>query len=531
MSDAVPAPDPTRPFVPLWGALLLAVAAGPVLDAAFPDRGWWPLAFAGVAMVLIAAQGRRAGAGFLVGLVFGTTFYLVHIPWMTEFLGPDEVWILRAVPWFALSMLMALWCALGTMLISIATRVVPRATRGPLGRLLLVPLVVAGLWTAREGISSIWPYSGFAWGRVAQSQSDSPLAPLFAWIGIAGVGFAMVFLVAVAVAAVRVTSVPALLRVALVTALAATLLAFPAFPVATEGTLRVGAVQGNGKTGYFDPAENPGDNLLAQYDATEPVYAQDVDVVVWPEGGSDLDPLRVPGAARYFDSVSEQADAPFVGWAITKRGDQYFNTSLLWHAGEGAVDYYDKRHPVPFGEYVPDRSFWRQFAPDLIDLIQREFTPGTTDAVMDVGSDGRSVLAGFAICFDIVDDALMREGVEEGGQLVIAPTNNADFGQTDESVQQLAIARIRALELSRSVVVISTVGTSAIVGPDGSTLASLPIYTPGGMIEDVPLSSAVTPAVSFGRGIEWLVSGLGLGALLVAGAAAGRLRRDEVTDA
>src|SRR6187431_2562035 len=174
MSDAVPAPDPTRPFVPLWGALLLAVAAGPVLDAAFPDRGWWPLAFVGVAMVLVAAQGRRAGAGFLVGLVFGLTFYLVHIPWMTEFLGPDEVWILRAVPWFALSMLMALWCALGTMLISIATRVVPRAVRGPLGRLLFVPVIVAGLWTAREGISSIWPYGGFAWGRVAESQSDSP---------------------------------------------------------------------------------------------------------------------------------------------------------------------------------------------------------------------------------------------------------------------------------------------------------------------------------------------------------------------
>ena len=524
MSDAVPAPDPTRPFVPLWGALLLAVAAGPVLDAAFPDRGWWPLAFVGVAMVLVAAQGRRAGSGFLVGLVFGTSFYLVHIPWMTEFLGPDEVWIVRAVPWFALSGLMALWCGLGTMLISIATRVVPRAARGPLGRLLVVPLVVAGLWTTREGISSIWPYSGFAWGRIAQSQSDSPLAPLFAWIGIAGVGFAMVFLVAVAVAAVRVTSVPTVLRVALVTALAATLLAFPAFPVATDGTLRVGAVQGNGKTGYFDPAENPGDNLLAQYEATEPVYAEDVDVVVWPEGGSDLDPLRVPAAARYFDSVSEQADAPFVGWAITKRGEQYFNTSLLWHAGEGAVDFYDKRHPVPFGEYVPDRSFWRQFAPDLIDLIQREFTPGTTDAVMDVGSDGRSVLAGFAICFDIVDDALMREGIEEGGQLVLAPTNNADFGQTDESVQQLAIARIRAIELGRSVVNISTVGTSAVILPDGTIAAQLPRYVAGTMVVDVPLSTTKTPAVVIGRGVEWGIAMIALGALIGAALSSRRSR-------
>ncbi len=520
---SAPEADRTRPFVPLWGAVLLAAAAGPVTDAAFPALSWWPLAFVGVAMVLVAAQGRRAGAGFLVGLVFGWSFYLLHIPWMMEFLGPSEPWIVRAVPWFALSTVMALWCGLGTMLIGIASRVVPPAARDPLGRLLFVPLVVAGLWTAREAVASVWPYGGFAWGRISESQSDSPLTPLFAWLGVSGVGFVMVFLVAVAVASVRETRVPGLLRAMLVTALAAVLVAFPAFPVASDGTLRVGAVQGNGKTGYFDPPEHSGDNLLAQYDATEPLYAEHVDVVVWPEGGSDLDPLRVPGAARVFDAVSRAADAPLVGWSVTKRGDEYFNTSLLWRAGEGAVDFYDKRHPVPFGEYVPDRAVWRQFAPELIDLIQREYTPGTTDAVMDVGSHGRSVLASFAICFDIVDDELMREGVEEGGQLVLAQTNNADFGQTDESVQQLAIARIRAVELGRSVVNISTVGTSAVILPDGTTVEQLPRYTAGTMVADVPLSTTTTPAVVIGREVEWGVVAIGFGGLI--GAALGGRRR------
>lgn len=523
MSDAVPAPDRTRPFVPLGGAVLLAAAAGPVTDAAFPELGWWPLAYLGVAMVLVAAQGRRAGAGFLVGLVFGLSFYLVHIPWMTQFLDPGLPWIVRAVPWFALSTLMALWCGLGTMLIAIATRVVPRAVRGPVGRLLLVPVVVAGLWIAREAISSVWPYGGFAWGRIAQSQSDSPIAPLFAWLGIGGVGFLMVLLVSLAIAAVRETTAPAMLRVMLVTALAAIMVAFPSFPVENAGTLRVGAVQGNGKTGYFHHAENATDNLLAQYDATEPVYARDVDVVVWPEGATDLDPLREPYAARVFDAVASAADAPLVGWSVTARGDEYFNTSLLWHAGEGALDHYDKRHPVPFGEYVPDRAVWRQFAPELIDLIQREYTPGTTDAVMDVGSGGRSILASFAICFDIVDDALMREGVVEGAQLVLAQTNNADFGETDESVQQLAIARIRAIELGRSVVNISTVGTSAVILPDGTITSRLPRYTAGVMVVDVPLSTTTTPAVVIGRGVEWGVGVVALGALI--GAAVGGRRR------
>jgi apolipoprotein N-acyltransferase len=174
---------------------------------------------------------------------------------------------------------------------------------------------------------------------------------------------------------------------------------------------------------------------------------------------------------------------------------------------------------------VPDRWFWRQFAPDLIDLIGREYTPGTTDAVLDIGSektDGRSVLAGIAICFDIVDDQLMHEMVDQGAQIVFGQTNNADFGRTDESVQQLAIARIRAFETARSVVNISTVGTSAIVYPDGSVHDQLTWYEPGVMVDDVPLSTTKTPAVVGGRQVEWFVS---FGGLLVLGLAGLTSRR------
>jgi apolipoprotein N-acyltransferase len=419
---------------------------------------------------------------------------------------------------------------------------------------------VAGLWIAREGIAAVWPYGGFSWGRVAFSQSDSPLNSLFAWLGVSGVGFVMVFLVALAIEVMREVgsavrdAVPdaggrsqvralALRRWLVVAAVILGLLAVPAWTslpgggplTGAEGSIRIGAVQGDTKAGYFDPPENQGDNLKGQLAATDPVYDQNVDVVVWPEGSSDLNPLAFPEAAAAFDAVARRADAPLVAGIITARDTgkvdadgtpiyQYFNTSTLWHAGEGQVDYYDKKHPVPFGEYVPDRWFWRQFAPDLIDLIGREYTPGTTDAVLDIGSDktdGRTVLAGIAICFDIVDDQLMNEMVDQGAQIVFGQTNNADFGHTDESVQQLAIARIRALEAARSVVNISTVGTSAIIYPDGSVHDQLTWYEPGVMVDDVPLSTTKTPAVVGGRQVEWFV---GFGGLLVLGLAGVSIR-------
>jgi apolipoprotein N-acyltransferase len=167
---------------------------------------------------------------------------------------------------------------------------------------------------------------------------------------------------------------------------------------------------------------------------------------------------------------------------------------------------------VPFGEYVPDRSFWRMFAPSLIDLIGRDYTPGTTNTVFNVNG----VIAGIDICFDITDDTVMRDSINSGAQLLIAQTNNADFGHTDESIQQLAIARIRAMELGRSLVNDSTVGTTAIILPNGQTVSQLPTYVPGTLVAKVPLSTTITPATWLGEPIEQFVSLLGLGAVVVA---------------
>ena len=61
----------------------------------------------------------------------------------------------------------------------------PDMPQGPLvlPELLTTSVVVAGLWTAREAISAVWPYGGFSWGRLAFSQSQSPLGDLVAWLG------------------------------------------------------------------------------------------------------------------------------------------------------------------------------------------------------------------------------------------------------------------------------------------------------------------------------------------------------------
>ncbi|RJT89252.1 apolipoprotein N-acyltransferase [Cryobacterium melibiosiphilum] len=503
--------------LPLWAALLLAVGAGIVLDAAFPDRDWWALAPVGVLLMLLALLGRGPWTGLLVGLVGGLAFWLTHIFWITLYLG--------AVPWLALGGLQSIFFAVGLALTAVVLSSGPRVWPTRLGRLGVVPIVVAGLWTAREAISAVWPYGGFAWGRVALSQSESPLGSLVGWVGLSGLSFLVVFVAALVLQLLREPlALPApespprlgwgasapLWQSTLVVAAITALLVVPAFPIVESGTARLAAVQGASDAGLFAQNE-PGQILNDHASATLPLIGEPVDFVVWPENASDIDPTRSTDAARVADYISTAMDAPLITGTITLQDGTYYNSSLLWKSGEGAVDIYDKVHPVPFAEYMPDRAFWRPFAPDLIDLIGRDYGIGTRDNIFDI--DG--IMAGIAICFDIADDQLVHEMIDDHAEIILAQTNNADFGYTDESVQQLAIARLRAMETGRTVVNISTVGTSAIITPDGATLDQLPVWEPGSMVQTVPLSATVTPAMEVGRGLEWLLSGLGLAGFLL----------------
>lgn len=486
---------------------------------AFPGLGWWPLAFVGTPLILGALAGRRLGGSLLVGLAGGAAFWGVHIFWITVYLGP--------VPWLALGGLETVFFAVGCALIALAWRFGDRM-RARAVAAVLTPLVVAALWTLREQVTSTWPYGGFSWGRLAFSQSESPVGDLVAWVGAPGLTFLIAWASALVVVAVRGRGLRRIAGGGTAVLLLGAMLLMPSFPVAVTGTTRVAAVQGDADAGLFAEYRR-GEILDDHYAATEPLFGEDVDLVVWPENAADVSPLVDRGSAARLDRVTEELSAPLVVGTLTvDERERVFNSLLLWEGGRGATDQYDKIHPVPFAEYLPDREFWYPLAPDLLSLIPRDYSIGERDNVFDIdvapgaGGGDATLSAGLAICFDIVDDALVRRMVTDGAEVILAPTNNADFGRTDESVQQLAIARIRAMETGRSVVNTSTVGTSAIIDPTGATLARLPTFEPDAMVEEVPLSTTTTPASAAGQGIELGVGVGGLAGLLLLGLATRR---------
>ncbi|MCT1476540.1 apolipoprotein N-acyltransferase [Microbacterium sp. p3-SID336] len=494
--------QPVRPraLLPLWAALLAAAAAAVLMDLSFPEAAVWVLVFPATALLLLALIGRRAGGALLIGLVYGILFFGLLVSWTSRYLGP--------LPWAALSVVEGVLTAVALIPIALAYRWMPRAFPGTAGRLLGLPFVVAALWVGRELFVGWWPYGGFPWARLGMTQAESPLAPVTSWIGVSGLSFLMVLLVAMLIEVVRTGAWRRPLRLLVPAVVAVVLMAMPLYPTTPSGAMRIGAVQGNGPTGYFDVRE-PFEVIEAQTAATEPLYGEDVDLLVWPEGSLDADPFQNSAIARRMTLVSNRIDAPLLANAPTGRGDLFYNTSMLWLPDGSAAQTHDKRHPVPFGEYVPDREFFNMLAPDLIGLIQREYTPGTNPPLVEV--DG--VPVGLAICFDVIYDDVITESVNGGAEVLVFQTNNADFRGTDENLQQLAFARMRAIETGRSVVNVSTVGTSQIIRHDGRTVTSLDADEAGAMLEDVELRTGLTAGVVLGPWVQQLLLWGGLGAL------------------
>lgn len=501
-----------RPILPLWAALIAAAVAGVLMDVAYPAVAFWPAAFVAPALLLIALIGRSWAGALAVGLLFGLVFFALLVSWTSRFLGP--------IPWAALSAAEGGLTGVGVIPLTLAYRWLPRVVPGSLGRLVLLPVLLAALWTGREIVLGAWPYGGLPWARLGLTQSESPIAELASWVGVSGLGFLMMFTVAATIEWLRTGGWRRPLQSAVPLAVAGILLLAPAVPTTPAGTLRIGAVQGNGPSGYFDERE-PWAIAKAQEQATAPLYGEDLGLLVWPEG-LDADPFTSEYLARSLTRISERTGAPLLANAATSVGDKNYNTSILWDTRvsrtptRNQLQTHAKRNPVPFGEYVPDRAFYNALVPNLIGLIQREYTSGTDLPLVTV--DG--IRIGLAICFDVIYDEVITESIRSGAQVLVFQTNNADFRDTDENLQQLAFARMRAIETGRSIVNISTVGTSQIIRPDGTTTASLPSGGAGTLLADVELRTGITPGVAIGPAVSWWLLWCGFAGLILTGLSA-----------
>jgi apolipoprotein N-acyltransferase len=505
-------------------ALPLSLVAGLLLFAAFPPVGVWPLAFASPALLVVALSGRSLRAAFTVGLVFGVAFFLPLLSWVINLAG--FAWVALAL---ASAVIFAVFAVAQRLLLNL---------RG-------WPLAVAGWWVAAEAFRDRWPWGGFPWGRLAMSQAGLPTQ---GWAAIGGPPL-LTFIVALVSVALgwlllallaperrsnrRLMAGPAV-TFAAVAGLACLPAALPLDPVpARAGTAVVAAIQGNVPRARSLAAQlNDETVTLNHVTATDKLAAQVAagklappDLVIWPENATDIDPTEYPPIYQQIASAATAIGRPILVGAVLQNPQR--NAGLLWLPGQGPTTMYVKRRLVPFGEYIPFRSLISKIT-SLTQLQPNDFVPGHETVEFSVGQ----IRLGDVICYEVAFDDLVRSEVNGGANLLSMQSNDATFerdalaGESGETSQQLAMARIRAVEFDRAVVVASTTGYSAIIAPDGHLIARSGLWQQAELEARVPLLSYTTLADRVGAWPEWVIVALTALALGLAAARAYFDRRE-----
>ena len=512
-----------RPLLRLRIAVPAGLAGGLLLAAAFAPAGVWPLAIVSPALLVVTLYGRSLRGAFTVGFAFGLAFFFPLLAWVIN------------LAWFA-------WVAL-----AIASALI-FAVFAIAQRLLLTlrwwPLAVAGWWVAAEAFRDRWPWGGFPWGRLAMSQAGLPTQ---GWAAIGGPPV-LSFVVALTGATLAWVLVSALtegragrrrpVAVAAV-AFAATAgvsclpaaLPLDAVP-ATARTAVVAAIQGNVPRERASLAAQLNSDWVVTVNhatATEKLAGAVAagqrpapDVVIWPENSTDIDPTQYPPVYREIADAAAAIDRPILVGAVLQNPQR--NAALLWQPGKGPTAMYLKRQLVPFGEYIPFRSLISKIT-SLTQLQPNNFAPGHQTVVLPVGQ----IRLGTVICYEVAFDDLVRSEVAAGANVLTVQSNDATFERmspiTEESGQQLAMARIRAVEFDRTVVYASTTGYSAIIAPDGQVMERSGLWQQAELEARVPLLTSATPAERAGAWPEWAIVAATVLALGLAVARAGAARR------
>ena len=470
----------------------VALVAGVALGLSFEPVGLVVLLPVALAAFFWSVRGTSARRGATLGLVFGLAYMLTVLFWI-RVIGTDA--------WIALSLFEALYLsALGAGLALVS-------------RLRAWPLLMPALWVAAEVVRGAWPMGGLTWGRVGFATADTPYADWLPWVGTNGASLLVALSAGLLLWLVEGVGAgsrrDALWRRGAVLVVAAAVLCTPmltSWSGATDGDFTVAVVQGD--------VPGDGDDLVAHHrevtqshvdltgDLAREVRAgsePQPDLVIWPENTTAVDPFTNRSIREDIEASTREIDAPVLlgGIVDATREDQVLNQGIVWSPETGPGDRYTKRHPVPFGEYIPYRDVFGTWTSERLDLVPRDMISGTRVEPLRV--DGVEVAD--LICFDVAYDDTLIDQVTRGAGAVVVQTSNALFIHTGQIEQQFAMSRLRALETGRYVVVASVNGRSGVIAPDGDPVGLIEPRTRDVLVEEITLTAGVPPSMWVG---PWL---------------------------
>jgi apolipoprotein N-acyltransferase len=342
------------------------------------------------------------------------------------------------------------------------------------GRLIALP----ALWVALEWLRT-YLGGGFPWNLAAYAWVDVPGAlPLSAFLGAYGVSFLVLLAGASVAAGVQMRR----WEIAAVGLLVPLLL----LPLAGRWSLRRMDAEMREAGGPGRPVRLLQPNIpnLVSFESAAVLrnYRKVIDMsldscrpgslVVWPESAAwpflfGRDPRLDADLAMMVDrgcTVLFNSSHPV--------GSSFYNSAYLLSASQ-PVARYDKRHLVPFGEFVPFRGVFGWM--DKLARNAGEFRPADETVLLPWAGER----LGMSICYEVVFPSEVADLVQAGATILVTITNDAWYGDTSAPWQHFRAARFRAAENRRPLLRAAITGVSAYVASDGSVRRQIGVFREG----------------------------------------------------
>lgn len=444
-----------------------AAAAGTVAALSLPPWGWWPLGPVGVGGLALLLAGRPAPARLGVGAAFGLGLFIPGLWWMGEFnaAGAGAVMVLE------------------TAFVALAAVAAPSRRWQAAG-------LPAALVLAEAARSSV-PFGGLPMAGLALGQAGGPL------LDAARLGGHLLVLALAAAAGVGLARLASRRWAAGAAALAVATMGAVAGALAPDGgggpPLRAALVQGGGPRGFRGVDVDPS-SVFAWHLAASEAVRPPVDLVLWPEDVVDVEgPVTAAPEGERLAEVAGDLEATLVVGVVEGAGpDRFRNAAVAWSPSGEVVDRFDKVHRVPFGEYVPGRALFARVA-DL-SVIPRDAIAGRGPGVLTTPAGRFGVLISYEVFFAERGRAAARAG----GRLLLVPTNASSYSTAQVPTQQLAAARLRAVESGRDLLQAAPTGYTAVIDHRGTLRARSVLGRRQVLHATVALRSGRTPYVRVG---------------------------------
>lgn len=440
------------------------------------------LAFPLISLFILSTLNQSNGRSFWRGWLFGFGQFIVAFSWIfhsVHTFGHAPVAV--AV---GMIILLAAYCALFPGLSAyLAQRFFNKNKK--LFLLVGFPL----MWALTEWLRG-YLFTGFPWLSIGTSQTDTSLAyfaPVFGALGIGAVMFVIAGLTLFTVLEPHKAkySLPAVVLLFVM----GQLLSFVNWSHPVSDNLKVSLLQLSVTQDQKWRTEVKVPSMRWYHQQTKLLAGKDI--VVWPE-------TAIPGflsrVKPFWNKVKQEAketDTVVLAGIFMRDAEsgRYYNSIV---STEG--DFYQKKHLVPLGEYMPFRS--------MFEWLRQYFQFPMSN--IDSGADDQPLMkvAGYAIgasiCFEDVFDRSIRESLP-AANILVNVSNDAWFKRTAEPFQHHQIARIRALESARYLLRSTNTGVSAIIGPKGEEIVTSDMFERTAISGEVKALSGSTAYVFWGN--------------------------------